>query len=264
MDQWIDKNNLSKDEIDENKNAAKSNGALFSSKEQKWFGLGFAIFAIFAFVLGFLSFKQNLRISFILSDQHFSEEAAKANGYKDLFAGAQAEQIASRNKDTDHDGLSDWEEVNLYKTSPYITDTDGDGVPDGAEVKNGTDPNCPTGKTCAAEIVGTNASASSSSSTTDDFKSTAVDMSLFSGGDYVQALNQFNNGVMSTSGAEQLIKSSINKYLPSPSSSPAEIKKGLINLGVKEEDLKGLSDDQLRQIVEKILSSQDQLYQGQL
>jgi Bacterial TSP3 repeat len=69
--------------------------------------------------------------------------------------------------DTDKDGLSDWDEINFYKTDPkradmdgyglsdgqevtrYGTDptradTDGDGVTDGAEVKQGTDPKDPS------------------------------------------------------------------------------------------------------------------------
>jgi len=46
----------------------------------------------------------------------------------------------STSADTDNDGLNDFEEVNVYKTSPVIKDTDGDGYDDGAEVKNGFDP----------------------------------------------------------------------------------------------------------------------------
>lgn len=38
------------------------------------------------------------------------------------------------NKDTDSDGLSDYEEVNVYKTNPLVADTDGDGLVDGEEV----------------------------------------------------------------------------------------------------------------------------------
>lgn len=55
---------------------------------------------------------------------------------------------ALKQKDTDGDGLSDYEEVYTYNTSPYLKDTDGDGVPDGSEIKKGTDPNCKTGETC--------------------------------------------------------------------------------------------------------------------
>lgn len=39
------------------------------------------------------------------------------------------------NIDTDHDGLSDGEEVNVYKTNPLVADTDQDGLTDGQEVK---------------------------------------------------------------------------------------------------------------------------------
>jgi hypothetical protein len=60
---------------------------------------------------------------------------------------------ALKNKDTDGDGLSDYDELNIYHTSPYLADTDSDGIPDGTEVKNGTDPNCPTGRTCAGGSV---------------------------------------------------------------------------------------------------------------
>lgn len=52
------------------------------------------------------------------------------------------------NRDTDGDGLSDYDELYVYGTSPYLADTDGDGIPDGEEVRNGTDPNCPQGQNC--------------------------------------------------------------------------------------------------------------------
>lgn len=42
-------------------------------------------------------------------------------------------------KDTDGDGLKDWEET-LRKTDPYNKDTDGDGTSDGVEVSEGRDP----------------------------------------------------------------------------------------------------------------------------
>ena len=38
------------------------------------------------------------------------------------------------NKDTDNDGLKDWEEI-LWKTDPNNPDTDGDKTTDGEEIK---------------------------------------------------------------------------------------------------------------------------------
>jgi hypothetical protein len=42
--------------------------------------------------------------------------------------------------DTDGDGLTDREEVKVYKTNPLKADTDGDGLSDGLEIKNHHDP----------------------------------------------------------------------------------------------------------------------------
>ncbi len=44
------------------------------------------------------------------------------------------------NPDTDGDGLSDGDEVLIWHTNPLNPDTDGDGYPDGTEVKNGYNP----------------------------------------------------------------------------------------------------------------------------
>ena len=43
--------------------------------------------------------------------------------------------------DSDSDGISDGDEVNVHNTDPLLEDTDGDGLSDGVEVNNGLDPN---------------------------------------------------------------------------------------------------------------------------
>ncbi|MFZ2190058.1 MAG: hypothetical protein WAV48_04720, partial [Candidatus Magasanikiibacteriota bacterium] len=40
--------------------------------------------------------------------------------------------------DTDRDGINDWEELNFYETSPYLADTDSDGMEDKVEIDSGT------------------------------------------------------------------------------------------------------------------------------
>src|SRR3989338_4813425 len=45
-------------------------------------------------------------------------------------------------KDSDNDGLKDWEEI-LWKTDPRNSDTDKDGTPDGEEVKQNRGPSKP-------------------------------------------------------------------------------------------------------------------------
>ncbi len=42
--------------------------------------------------------------------------------------------------DTDDDGLSDGDEVNVHGTEPLLFDTDGDGLSDGLEIRTGSDP----------------------------------------------------------------------------------------------------------------------------
>ncbi len=53
-----------------------------------------------------------------------------------------------RRKDTDRDGLSDYDELYIYKTSPYLEDSDSDGFLDKTEIETGNDPNCPAGQNC--------------------------------------------------------------------------------------------------------------------
>ncbi len=55
-----------------------------------------------------------------------------------FFEGKEA-VIESQNKDSDNDGLRDWEE-NLIKTDPLNPDTDGDGFLDGEEMDSGHNP----------------------------------------------------------------------------------------------------------------------------
>ena len=42
--------------------------------------------------------------------------------------------------DSDYDLVSDYDEIHKYKTNPLVADTDGDGVNDGLEIQNGSDP----------------------------------------------------------------------------------------------------------------------------
>lgn len=70
----------------------------------------------------------------------------------------EAQDLATLQKqDTDGDGLTDFEEQYVDATSPYLADSDSDGVSDSAELTAGTNPNCPEGQSCSQ--VRTNADA---------------------------------------------------------------------------------------------------------
>lgn len=51
-----------------------------------------------------------------------------------------AEAVSAAVKDTDADGLTDQGETQIYHTDPNQADSDGDGVSDGQEIQNGTNP----------------------------------------------------------------------------------------------------------------------------
>lgn len=50
------------------------------------------------------------------------------------------EYFNSSSTDSDEDGLSNTDERRVYGSDPFRFDTDGDGVPDGSEIEEGTDP----------------------------------------------------------------------------------------------------------------------------
>ncbi|USN87847.1 MAG: hypothetical protein H6779_00155 [Candidatus Nomurabacteria bacterium] len=66
----------------------------------------------------------------------FDELKAKVARYEDIIS-VRSELI---NKDSDQDGISDFDEATLYKTDPFTADTDMDGFIDSVEILRGYDP----------------------------------------------------------------------------------------------------------------------------
>jgi hypothetical protein len=68
-----------------------------------------------------------------------------------LLLGEEAESEAIKKAkvtDTDDDGITDYDEQNIYKTSAYLADSDSDGLSDSIEIMGGQDPNCARGGSC--------------------------------------------------------------------------------------------------------------------
>lgn len=107
---------------------------------QKIAAIALAIFAVLAIGLWMAQFKKSLSEPFAYKGE---ENGAETSG-----SSQQNEEEALKNKDTDKDGLSDWDELNIYKTSPYLEDSDSDGFSDKKEIDSDNDPNCPTGRKC--------------------------------------------------------------------------------------------------------------------
>ncbi len=64
-----------------------------------------------------------------------------------------ASEAALKTKDTDSDGLFDYDEINIWNTSPYLADSDSDGFDDKTEIESGNNPNCPQGKECGQSTI---------------------------------------------------------------------------------------------------------------
>jgi hypothetical protein len=108
------------------------------SKNQKLALAGLTIFGVF--VIGLWVFTLNQQIKSPLVRASSSNAKQTTTEVNDV--------AKQKTQDTDGDGLSDYDELNVYSTSPYIEDSDSDGISDGVEVKNGTNPNCPQGTDC--------------------------------------------------------------------------------------------------------------------
>ncbi len=80
--------------------------------------------------------------------------------YMDAAERADSEQESLKKVDTDGDGLTDYDELYVYRSSPYMRDTDSDAIADGEEVRRGTSPTCQEGKDCMFNPIAASANAS--------------------------------------------------------------------------------------------------------
>lgn len=100
-----------------------------------------AFFGVVAIILsGWLIYRNVFRITALPTVTNSSN--------LNIVAVATAKLEILKNKDTDTDGISDYDELYNTRTSPYLKDSDGDGFLDGTEVQSGNDPNCPQGAVC--------------------------------------------------------------------------------------------------------------------
>ena len=103
-----------------------------------------AFFAISVVSLWFVQAKKGLRGSSGVGSAVESQETCSSGNCN------ASDTSNLKLKDTDQDGLSDYDELNFYNTSPYIADSDSDGFSDKYEVENAGDPTCPKGSDCNA------------------------------------------------------------------------------------------------------------------
>lgn len=115
-----------------------------SGKGQKFAIGALAIFAIFILFMWSSNLKQSISGPFTYNGEttENTSESATCESGDCLFN----ENL--KLKDTDQDGISDWDELNVYGTSPYLEDSDSDGYTDREEIQKNQDPSCPVGREC--------------------------------------------------------------------------------------------------------------------
>lgn len=195
-----------------------------------------------------------------------------------------AEILALKAKDTDADGLSDYEEINTYNTSPYLADTDSDGYNDKEEIAAGYDPNCPGKKSCANETQAETAAVGQNQTTNNQAALAQLEIPesqyqvirdfLLSSGVSQTEVNQLSNDDLltiyyylmqqsETAGAGGASDESTVQTAAAPSSltdlqnlSGAQIRTLLLNEGAPSDMLSQLSDEELRQVFLQKLNEQ--------
>jgi hypothetical protein len=181
-----------------------------------------------------------------------------------LYGGNSPEEVTRRanlntavaveiNQDTDGDGLTNSQELTIYKTSPFLADTDGDGFSDGAEVKAGTNPNCPEGKQCSADgmVQGTEQLAPSGTTTVD----------LFNTGATTNNINTSNiiTAPINTAPVQPLDATSVSTLQQAfgVNPDPKYLREQLIQAATKQEDkdaLQKISDADLLQMYNSMIA----------
>lgn len=111
------------------------------SKEQKIGLVLLSVFVLLAVTLGLIQVRNTLYKPFALNTSVPPLIGKEVNTSEVL-----------RYRDTDNDGLSDYDELFVYSTSPYLADTDSDGISDYDEVRQGKNPNCPEGEVCGSVV----------------------------------------------------------------------------------------------------------------
>ncbi len=190
----------------------KRGWATFSA-EQKVGVLVFGVTGVVGLVLSIIFIFQGLRAPFEL-DYRGAEFLTQSERDR-------KEVEEQKKRDTDGDGLNDYDEQSIYRTSAYLADSDSDGFDDGQEVKSGNDPNCPSGEECGrpADRGINNPVVASDLSEPLPFEDVGFGQDISSEADIEALLSQLTN---------------------------ADIRAALIAQGIDKATVDGMSDDELR------------------
>ena len=205
-------------------------------RNQKIAVAALAVFAVLIFGMWMTQFKKSISEPFAYKGDKNEE---KQSG---ICQGSECQEDSEeslRNKDTDGDGLSDWDELYFYNTSPYLEDSDSDGFNDKEEIENDKDPNCPAGRDCySAGIVEGDKGVVSDKSDSQDNNSLNSLLDQFGVSDKsgtAESAPQFDSGI-SASGLEALLGGQMDA---------ASLRQLLLEYGMDKKILDKISDEDL-------------------
>ncbi len=227
-------------------------------------GRFFIIFGLIALIFGGWRIIDTIRSPFVIDQNTLATKQQIQGTVED-----QIKNLAElRAKDTDGDGLSDYDELYVYGTSPYLEDSDSDSYSDKLEIETGNNPLCPAGQKCLVDSAATVTSSQTTVTSEvliDPYNISAAEIRqllLNSGLDqatlneiddnslrqmflqaYVETENQvgpITGQASSTVGDEVVI------------SSPAQLRELLIANGVPAEQVNAVSDQDLMDLYEEI------------
>lgn len=184
------------------------------------------IFSLLAIGLGILQMRNNIFGPFIVRAPQNVDQASFL-----LDETSRLQRI-----DTDHDKINDYEELNFYSTSPYLPDSDSDGIDDWEEIQAGEDPLCPKGQSCTTEFE----------AVSEGEEETYIGSEL--------AKDQvLPSDIVGDAGGKVLVESGILD-LESISQDPQKLREMLLGTGnITEEQLAGISDEQLVDVFKEVL-----------
>ncbi len=142
----LENNKIKEDKVAYEDNLEQPSQPNSLGKSQKIAVAVLAFFTLVIFIFWGIQFKKNLSEPFAYKGSKEAEAPTGSSVSEDS-------EEALQSKDTDKDGLNDWDELYFYKTSPYLEDSDSDGFSDKEEVDNNKDPNCPAGRDCYASGI---------------------------------------------------------------------------------------------------------------
>lgn len=247
------------DEFDLNQSPKKP--GWFSPKLQAAF---IAIFAVISLVFAAGNWLNSLKVGFAVKS-NINEDFLKSN-----FSVADSDigkTLALQNQDTDLDGLSDYDELYVYKTSPYLPDSDSDGYADGQEVKNNEDPNCPAGQVCGLTAPAAETAVSASDLSSAEIRKMLLDQGAISEEElskiddatlkstYQETLRetQSNPGAATVANGLEELKPADNAELITPEQLRALLKE---QPGINSEEIDKISDAQLLEMWQEIVNEQ--------